>query len=121
MISWNRIYLKLKDYCPSEKQGSLEEVFHYLYIDQSWSLDKLAEATDRGARAQAIRNKLKKIGIEIRNKGGDQRSLHLGLSLKDFENYSAIELARMHNVHVSTIYIKKQELENETRCHTYDS
>lgn len=112
MINWYRVKEKLKEYCP-ENTEELKDILEHLYIKCDLSLQNIIQLTDREIlSAQTLRTKMDSLNIPIKKQGGDNCSKSIPLSLKDFEQLSAKELAQKYNVHITTIYYKKRKLTN---------
>jgi len=112
MVNWYRVKEKLKNYCP-EGMEELKDILEYLYIKCDLSLQDIIKLTDREILgAQTLRIKMASLNILIKKRGGDNCSKSIPLSLKDFEQLSAKELAQRYGVHITTIYYKKRKLIN---------
>jgi len=110
MVNWYRILKKLKPLCPKHLD-SLTEVLKYLYEEKEYSLTQIQSLVDRETLGTAtLSSKLKKLGIEVRKRGGDNCSKELYLTKQDFLEHSPRELAKKYNVHVTTIYNRKHKL-----------
>jgi transposase len=111
MINWYRVHRILKESVPAEAQSTLKDTLTYLYHTEGLSLEDIVKMSNREFFwAGALSKKMRQLGIRIKPKGGDNSTKAIPLTEHDFIEYSARELARKYNVHISTIYDRKNKL-----------
>ena len=112
MVNWYRVLNALKPVCP-EGTNTIKEALQFLYVDQNQSLNDIVDLSNRELLCLGpLRRKLADLGIPIKHKGGDNCSKYIPLTKEDFEQNSARELAKEHNVHITTIYNRKSKIFN---------
>ena len=113
MVNWYRVMENIKDLCP-EGTKDVNEALRYLYEDMNMSLAEITALTNNVILCpHTLSTRLRKIGVNVRRKGGKRRVKNILLAEDDFEKFSAIELAKKHGVHVTTIYNRKKKLKQE--------
>jgi hypothetical protein len=111
-VNWFRVKNKLKQYYPNPEEEDLNKILKYLYEDENLSLEKITKMTDRLILCpNTLRSKLEEIGLEIKPRGSTSKDIPL--TLNDFVENSAAELAKKYNVNVTTIYVRKEKLLKE--------
>lgn len=113
MINWYRVLKALNPECEREV-SSLEDALKHLYEEKGLSLEKIISLANKDSlliiHPGTLSKKLTSLGIKVRPRGGDNCSKDIPLTLEDFEQNSARELAVKFDVHITTIYERKKKL-----------
>lgn len=101
---------------------SEEEMLKHLYVEQEFSLKQMSDIL--GYCVWSIRDRLGKLGVPVRGKGGPQRTGKRRLKHltdEELENTPVREIAIKHQVHISTVHLeiatRKREIQNAVRLH----
>lgn len=111
MINWPRVFKQLEPYC-SREVIDINDALSHLYTERKLSLDEILKRTNREVLSpRTLRSKLHNLGVIIKPRGGVNNTKYIPITKKILDQNSATELAKQHDVHVTTIYNRKKALE----------
>lgn len=104
MTNWEKVLRILEPHCLPGVSMTLKEVLEHLYGNEKLSTQDISLLTGNEVSSVAIRDKMRKLGIKVKKRGGPNNIKLIKVSIEEYREMTYDQLAFKYSVSKSTIH-----------------